>query len=453
MSGRRPLSRTPPSAQWGVAAAVGQKILSAVTILMLLSVFARVLDADAYGLVALYVSVQIVLTVFDFGISTSATRDFALDKKSHSWRGLLTAYEVWIWVLAALLLLLAAVASRAMVGEVEKPGLQMSAAVLALALALELPSRLYLGVLLGRQRQLISAVLLAVGDLSRWLGGVVWVVVTGQVTMFFLWHAAVLLFWIGLLRTHALRLLPIRPREEPLRRMVARLGRYTLAPLALATIAGGVRLYADRIYASQVLSLAVLGAYTTALALSGALALLSTQICSALIPRLARLEDMGHPDRAHKLFLRVHLVVAAFTSVLALMLVLSRNLIAQLLGLEGLRAEVFVAVLPVAVLAGGLASLGGPAYSWVVARGRFQLVAFCNVAGAVVVIAGLEVRPQGPASIAAVGALGAALVVLLLSSSLWSGWGGSLSARQAVTWQAMSILWVAVCTPYLLMLR
>lgn len=418
----------------GVAGAVAQKITSAVGVMGLLAVLSHALDAASFGLVSLYLSFQLVLSVFDLGLSTSASRDFSSGSEEPLQSGLMRAYESWIGLLAVILFGLIYLIFSTTVSADAVQHHHVATLLVAASLALELPTRLYVGIIIGRDRQATSAGFLMLADLLRWTGAGVVAAKSGQAVYVLAWQAFVAGISLAFLSWYVWRVLLAGRFRTPARtHLLLRLGRHTLAPLAVATLAGGARLYADRVYAMRVMPVEDVGAYVTAFTVAGGVALVSTQASAALLPRLAR-HNGGHQQPIRiALFKRVNRAVGVVTSCLAVCLLLAADHVLILFGLGAERSAVFTAVLPPAVLAAAAAAWGGPTYSLIVAEGRYKTIAAANLLGLAAVCAGMIAMPSSPLGIACLAVLAAVVVLVVLVSALWAGFGGSLAGRQVVS--------------------
>jgi len=452
MRGRRLVASAVTPPVLGVAAAVAQKVFSALSVLVLLFVYVRLLPPEAYGLFALYVSLQMILTVFDLGISTAASREFALPMSASRVANLLRAFETYIFA-AAGALLVTGVALSGFIGEAEveeRADLRLATYLVVACLAAELPSKLYIGVLLGRRRQAHSARLLFVLDCLRWWGGVGVAAVTGDLVVLFAWQLGVVVVWSIVLRRHVWRTyepgLELRGQARFTSEDLTRLGRVVLAPMAFATLAGGVRLYADRLYAGVTLDLVSLGGYTTGFAIAGGLALLSTQVSAILIPTFAHFSEADGSVHGMRAFLTTNVAVAVCTTLVAIGALLVMDPVAQALGLADQGRRVFTAVFPIAVVASTLAALTGPSYAVSVAQRRYGFVAAVNTVGALLVAGLLATGPTSPAQLACVAVLGAGVVLGAFAVSLWNRCGGPMTAGSVVLAHALSFPWLAAAT-------
>lgn len=270
----------------------------------------------------------------------------------------------------------------------------VAAAVALVCLAIELPTRLYAGVFIGEGRQAELALCLAVSDAVRWGGTIAVCAIWSSAVMALSWHLMVLLFLCHKLRRSARGARGEKPTiDVP---FWLQLGRQALLPLATATAAGAARIYADRVVASTNLSLSEAGVYAAAFTSTGVLALLSTQVSAALIPRLTQQYAHGGARATVNTLGTASGVIGVVTTTGGLLIIfVLRQPVAELLGFTGVRGTLFESLLPVAVTVTALAALSGPAYSAIAAAGRFGVVAALNSAG---LLSGLLVLATGTLS-------------------------------------------------------
>lgn len=255
----------------------------------------RLLGLEAFGVIGLIATLQIVFTALDFGLASTVTREIAADhsiKKVNS-RPLLQTTSTVFWVLgiatgAVVAMFSEALASRWLQSQGLSPAdVAKSITVVALYLAMRWPVSLYTGVLTGLQRMDLLNGLKVANGLVRLGGGCLVLLVHKSLFSYLLWTSVsavveVASYWICTNRVFPS--LPMRPRIT-LSALTPVL-QYSLGMngLAITTV---IIVQADRLFISKMLSLYELGAYSLAHSTSYITASFISAIGAALLPAYA----------------------------------------------------------------------------------------------------------------------------------------------------------------------
>lgn len=281
---------------------IGGALLTALTVIIT-PLQINILGLAAYGIVGFISTLQIAFTAFDLGLSSTITRELAIDKsknKEGSTRLLQTASTVF-WVVAALIggliaLLSGQIAQHWFTSQsVDTALIEQSLKVIALYLALRWPVSLYTGVLIGLQRMDVLNAVKVVTAALRLIGGVFVLLHWRTLNAFLIWTAInalieVVSFWLICRWVHpALPWLPGISLPD-----LQRVWRFSLTMngLAIMTI---LVVQADRLLVSKLLPLESLGAYTLAYTAAAIIPALIGAISTAVLPHLA--EAYGASDR------------------------------------------------------------------------------------------------------------------------------------------------------------
>jgi O-antigen/teichoic acid export membrane protein len=261
----------------------------------------NLLGIEAYGLLGFISTLQLVFTGFDFGLSSTLTRELAADhsrERARSVRLVRTAATIyWIIALVVGVLLVAlsgSIARRWFASKEIDPALLANALrVIALYLALRWPVALYTGILSGLQRmEILNAAKVATASL-RLIGGIVVLLLRRDLQAFLWWIAFNALIEVI---TYALVCRAVYPA------MKWRLGisadavkavwRYSLAMNALAILAVLV-VQLDRLMVSKLLPLEALGYYSLAYSAAAGIVVIISAISSAALPSFAAAYGAG----------------------------------------------------------------------------------------------------------------------------------------------------------------
>jgi len=264
----------------------------------------RILGPEAFGLLGFLASLQMFLTVLDFGLSTTVNREIAADTtpgRSFSRDLVQTASGVY-WAIAVLLgvgLAAAAWPISAQWLQLEQMTPLYAAAairVMAIWLALTWPTALYTSVLVGVQRLDIVNVLRVVTVTISQGGGVVVLLLWRDLEVFLFWMAGVALFSVILYAVACRKISPWMSLSlRPSLAVVRRVWRFSL-DVNLITILAILYTQLDRLVIGRVLPLRMLGFYNVAYSLTKGVGTVQSFLNSALLPALSSDFARGQQD-------------------------------------------------------------------------------------------------------------------------------------------------------------
>jgi len=160
------------------ASIVGNGIVAAAYLLSI-PLYLPYIGVEAYGLVGLFVALQTVLTVLDFGLSVTLNREFAIrsnsSERSVEMRDLLFTSETITWCVSAAIAVIGVflapvLASGTNPQEVSFDTVRSSFVAMGFALALHFPTTLYSGGMYGMQRQALLSAIFVVFSVLKTLG-------------------------------------------------------------------------------------------------------------------------------------------------------------------------------------------------------------------------------------------------------------------------------------------
>jgi O-antigen/teichoic acid export membrane protein len=281
-----------------VAASFAGQGFTALLTLATVPVYLRVLGAEAYGLVGLFVSLVVLTGLFDLGVTPTMSRvmarDLALRGPAEELRDLARTLECVSWAVGLTLGLAVAVAapwlarSWIQARALSPDTVEQAVRLMGAALAAQWPIGVYGGGLMGAQRQVAASVLNALGHTLR-LGGavVVLAVVSPTITAFFAWQAIASAAHAALLMIAFWRVVPPgarrpRPRWErlgPVWRFAAGLTGIMLVSTFVTQ--------ADKVILSRLLTLEAFGYYALATVAANGIHYLVRPFYAALAPAFA----------------------------------------------------------------------------------------------------------------------------------------------------------------------
>ena len=274
---------------------------STVLLLLLTPVYIQVLGVESYGLIGLFQTWLALLAILDTGISATAGRELAWrthrDGERETIPSLLWSLEVVYWAIV-LLIGLAVLAGAWVFGATWLGASALSPAVIraalmlmAIALIVQTPSGLYIGGLMGLQRQVECSGLLALFGTLRGLGAlaVLWAVAP-DIRAFFVWQIvtsvaqALVLRWALWRRLSSVQGAP-RAFSAPALHTIRAFAGGMLLISALGALLGQL----DKLILSRLVSLEAFGFYMLGWAVASGLSRIATPLIQAFGPRFTEL--------------------------------------------------------------------------------------------------------------------------------------------------------------------
>jgi len=291
---------------------IGQ-IWSAVSVFIFVPFYLEFLGTEIYGLIGFYITLMGVLAFADAGLTASLTRDMARlssDEYDQSERGnLLKTYEVIYFGIAsfiAILIYLTApyIASHWLkTDDIPLEQLILLIKIMGVAIALQLPANLFLGGILGLQKQVLANSLQISWSVFRGAGAIAmlyWVAPTIEV--FFYWQLLSNLFYFIATRHCIWKSVNLAKLQCKFDRYVI-LGSWKYASgmfgMTLISIA---LLQLDKIIISNLLSLELLGLYTLSGTIASVPGVLGRPITRAIFPKFTLLVAENKLEELYSLY-------------------------------------------------------------------------------------------------------------------------------------------------------
>lgn len=303
------------------AANLAGTALVAVTYLLILPVYLKLLGADAFGVVGLFFSLAAMCAVFDFGLGASLNRHMAqlsaFEGNVEQQRVALRTYEVVIWSICASLgfafffLAPSLVDHWLQMGSLNKLEVKAGFRWMALTLALQTVMSLYTHALWGLQRQIIFNVINTAMIALRLVGAAIVLLYThADLTSFFMWQAFVTVLHVAGLACACWRLLPgnVAPKFDC---SVLNRSKVFIAEVALATLFATLLMHIDKIVLSKLIGLREYGYYMLAWSIASVLGRVAGPIYSAWQPRLTQHVASGDVYQLKNTYLRGLKLLAA----------------------------------------------------------------------------------------------------------------------------------------------
>jgi O-antigen/teichoic acid export membrane protein len=355
--------------------------------------YIKLLGIEAFGLVGLMLSMQMLSMLFDLGMGGALNRELARrvhdSSAMHTLGDLVRTFEWLVWPMALMTFSAVWFASGPLANHFLHPQQLSPAAtahaiaIMGLAVALQWPSTFYANGLSGLERQ--PALNLINASFATLRGGGVLVVlywISPTISAFMWWYAAMgacqsLVSAITLWRS-----LPVDPaRHASFRvaelRAVGKFAGGLVAIMALSIILTQL----DRIVVAAILPLAELGYFSLAMSIAAGMGRMTQPMFNALYPRYSRLVSLHQYDELTHLYHLSNQCLAVVVAALAAILMVFAKDVVYLW--TGNMATAEKLTLPLMLLVGGTALNGlmNLPYALQLAHGWTRLTAGANFVG------------------------------------------------------------------------
>jgi len=275
--------------------------------LFLTPLYILFLGVESYGLIGFYLSWTAILGILDTGISATAVREIAWLAARPGGRGripvLLRSLEVVYWTI--ILILGVGILTGAwffgagwfqvkdLLPEVVRDVLML----MAVSLVAQVPSGLYIGGLMGLQRQVECSGLLALFGTLRGLGAimVLWLI-SPDIRVFFLWHIVASIFQTGVMRWSLWSKVSTGEHRARFSFEILRSIKGFMGTVMLITILGIIMSQADKMILSRIVSLEAFGFYMLAWTVASGLSRGVTPLVQAFYPQFIELVSVGDDE-------------------------------------------------------------------------------------------------------------------------------------------------------------
>jgi O-antigen/teichoic acid export membrane protein len=359
-------------------------------VLSLTPLYIWLLGVESYGLIGFYLSWISILAILDTGVSATAVREIAWRSARPETKGtipaLLRSLEVTYWGII-LVLGVGILAGAWFFGagwfqaKTLQPDVIRDALMLmAVSLVFQVPSGLYVGGLMGLQRQVECSGLLAIFGTLRGLGSVmVLLFISSDIQTFFLWQIVASVLQTGVMRWSLWRRVfmdghPARFSAEMLLTLKGYVG-----AIILISVLGVILSQADKMILSRMSSLEEFGFYMLAWALASGLSRAATPVIQAFSPQFTELVSRGDEESlARQVRIASQLMSVLIIPPAALIVFLSKPILLVWLGSE-ITAEGTAPILAVMVIGTMFASCSFPSVTILYSKKQLLPVVALNL--------------------------------------------------------------------------
>lgn len=307
-----------------ITANVAGRVWSVVSVYLFIPVYLTFLGPEAYGLIGFYTTLLGVLAFTDLGLTATLNREMARLSVRQDSRGdqcdlLRTLESVYVYISLALAifiwLLAAPIAGQWLQLEnLNRREVVTAIRLMAVSIALQLPANLYIGGLLGLQKQVLTNSLQIGWSALRGIGAilVLWLI-SPTILAFAYWQLLSNIVYCLTARTALWRTISLGETRPQFRwAVLSNTWRYAAGMVGM-TLLSTLVTQTDKLAVSKMLPLETFGYYMVAVSLSQAPRTLASPIAVAVFPRLTGLVATGNQCLLSGLYHRAASLVAVAT--------------------------------------------------------------------------------------------------------------------------------------------
>jgi O-antigen/teichoic acid export membrane protein len=302
-----------PSVRNNIIANFSSKAWTGILSLAFVPLYIKLMGVEAYGLLGIFMSLTALLSLLDMGLSATLSRELsklsAAENSEQESRNLVRTFELIYWGVGILIGLVVIVLTP-LIGKywinangMSREVVDSALLIMGVSMALQWPSAIYSGALMGLQRQIALNTIRSVTVTIQHGGAALLLLyVSHSILLFFVWQA-----FVGFFSTLALAicLWKLLPKSQLSARfdvtLLIKHWRFAsgMMGISLVTI---LLTQLDKIILSKMLTLEMFGYYMLAFSIANALNNLVSPIYSAIFPKLTQIVAKGDEGQLSKLY-------------------------------------------------------------------------------------------------------------------------------------------------------
>lgn len=272
------------------------KLLQAIVLLIFIPVYARLLGAEAFGLIGFFTSLLAVFAILDGGLSLAAAREAARAysvpaDRNAAW-GVIGSIEKVYWIVAVAMGALLVISSGYIAeswlkrGQLAAEDVRIAVIMMSIALSIRWPVSVYSGVLLGSNRQVLVNIVNLIITVLKSLGAVlILIFVSRSIIAYFVWQTIACIVETAAFYVCFRSLKTKNNVSSSLKTSgISKVFQFS-AGISVLNILVMIINQTDKLVISKYLPLEMLGYYSLAVTLTGAMFMVSSSVTTATFPR------------------------------------------------------------------------------------------------------------------------------------------------------------------------
>jgi O-antigen/teichoic acid export membrane protein len=285
----------------------------AVMSLAFIPVYIHHLGVGAYGLIGMYIALQTIIFVFDFGMSSASLREISrlstCDNKIQFMSNYIKTVEIIFWAMSLLLCivlipLMIEFSDEWFASEnIPSEAIRSALIMMCVAIALQWPSNFYISVIMGFERHISLNVINSISATFRGAGSaiIVWLI-SPTIQAFFIWHIVINLITTITMAIYIRQIIPNRqlPKVFNLNSLLSvRQFAIGISGISFASLIIG---QFDKLILSKLLTLESFGYYAFASLAATSINRFFTPIFNTAYPRFSHLVESGNKNELIRTF-------------------------------------------------------------------------------------------------------------------------------------------------------
>ena len=301
--------------------------------ILFVPLYLHFLGIEAYGIIGLFASLMALFSVLDLGLSTTINRELArlssIEDPKNEARNLVRTLEVIYWIIGFLLgasvVALGPVIARNWVNVQEMPmkAVEHAFIFMGFAIAFQWPTSLYMGGLIGLQKQVLLNVVQSVFFTIQSMGAVLalWLI-SPTIETYFAWQIAACFFQTIILAICLWKNMPMSEHKTIFHLgIIKKIWKFALGMTGVSILAT-ILTQLDKIVLSKLLSLQMFGYYMLAFNVANLLSYLALPVFSALFPKLSQQAALNNKTELSALYHKGNKLVSILILPIAVILAL-----------------------------------------------------------------------------------------------------------------------------------
>lgn len=389
--------RIVPSVRSNIAANFAGKAWGAIFSLAFVPLYIKLMGVEVYGLLGIFMSLTVMLSLLDMGLSTTLSRELsrlsALENSGQEPRNLVRTFEVVYWgigiMIGIAMIVLAPLITKYWINStsVSSEIVQQSLTIMGLSIAFQWPGAVYSGGLMGIQQQVVLNVIRSVMVTVQHGGAaLVLLYISPSIVSFFLWQSFVSLLTTLILAWWLWKLLPKSAQASRFDKvLLIKNWRFASGMLGISLVTI-LLTQLDKIILSKMLSLEMFGYYMLAFNVANALNNLVTPIFSALFPKFTQLSASAEESNLIVLYHQGCQLVSALVLPMAITIaIFAKDILALWLG-NTLAAQNAHQILTLLIIGSALNAVMTLPYALQLAQGWTTLAIYKNIVATVLLV-------------------------------------------------------------------
>ena len=388
----RSTSPTPPLSplKRNIAANFASSIWQVILGLALIPLYIQFMGIESYGLIGVFVTLQVLFGLFDAGLGTTLNREMArrsaLPHQEQEMRNLVRTLETLYWgisiAVGGIVVFLSPILAHHWIhaGQLPPRTVEEALFIMGFIMMFLMPVGFYSGGLMGLQKQVLLNAVTIVMNTIRDVGAllILWLI-SPTIQAFFLWQSLVTAVHAFLLAFCLWRRLPRGETKAVFQKQLLHgIWRFSAGMSGIA-ILGTILTQMDKVVVSKILSLEMFGYYMLASTVAMSLVRLFTPVFLSIYPRLTQLVSLNDQEGITELYHKSSQLIAVLILPVAIVIAFFSYEVILLWTHNQATAEKTHLILSILICGTALNGLMHPPYALQLAHGWTQLSLFKNI--------------------------------------------------------------------------